>query len=165
MEFIERLKKVVDSGILSEGLSDISKQNATQNMIDKEEECLPRKLSHYHRKFLETWNGSNFDFIRVYGVGKTENEFIKSLCNEHKEWEEIIEEVEKESIFFADDISGFMYFELKDFTIVQLDTDGGGIEKVADDMNDFFLNFVFGKRAYEYAGDDWLQELVDAKII
>ena len=49
--------------------------------------------------------------------------------------------------------------------LIQLDTDGGSMTKVAEDMSDFFLNYLFGERANEYSGDDWLQELIDAKII
>ena len=150
-------------------MSDIPSKGATLAMITDEEDKLPRPLSTYHKNFLNTWNGANLDFIRVYGVHEVENTFLKELGAEHQEWQEIIDEVankvEKKVILFADDISGFMYFELENGSILELDTDGGDTEIISKDMSDFFLNYLFGERANEYSGDDWLQELKDAKII
>jgi len=168
MGFIERIKEVIESGVLLEDLMTIPLAGATDMMIDEEENVLPRPLSKYHRAFLQSWNGADMDKIRVHGVGKTE-EFIKPLSREHQEWDEIIDEVarklENKVILFADDPAGFMYFELENGPIIQLDTDGGATEVIAENMSDFFLNYLFGKRANEYAGDDWLQELIDAKIV
>ena len=168
MDFIERIKKVIESGLLLDELMTIPSSKAIDMIVDAEEKMLPRPLSTYHRAFLNVWNGADLDRVRVHGTGETE-EFIKSLSREHQEWKEVIDEVvnkvDEKVVLFADDPAGFMYFELESGRIIQLDTDGGSITQVAEDMNDFFLNYLFGKRANEYAGDDWLQELKDAKII
>ena len=165
MEFIDRIKKVLNSELLSKDLSDIPTNGASEAMIKKEEEKLPRKLSLQHKEFLKNWNGANLDFIRVFGVHPVENDFLKELAKENKEWEDVVKEVGENSIYFANDITGFMYFELEDGSIVYLDTDGGEIKKVADDINDFFLNYIFGKRADEYGDTEWLDELKEYEII
>lgn len=164
MEFIEHIKKVIKSGILLESLMSIPTKGATKELINIEEKSMPRMLSQQHRLFLEIWNGADLDIIRVYGVGETE-EFIKMLAREHKEWKDIIQELGDQVILFADDPAGFMYFETKDGSIIKLDTDGGKVEKISEDMNDFFLNYLFGRNAAEYAGEGWLQELKDANLI
>jgi len=165
MEFIDRLEKVIGSGILNQGFPRISKNGATEAMIESEEKNLSRPLSEQHKALLRKWNGSNFDFIRVLGTHPVENDFLKELAKEYIEWKEIVDEVGDKAIYFANDITGFMYFELEDGTIVLLDTDGGGIRKKAEDMNDFFLNFLFGERADEYAGSEWLDELKEYGIV
>jgi len=165
MEFIERIEKVLKRDILSKNLSDIPKNGATDKMIEDEEKKLPRPLSEQHKAFLKRWNGANLDFIRVLGTHPVENEFLEELAKENLEWKEIIKEIGKNAIYFANDITGFMYFELEDGSIVKLDTDGGSIKKVAKDMNDFFLNYIFGNRAAEYGDTEWLDELKEAGII
>jgi len=166
MDFIERIKNIINSGVLDDGFPRISSEGATDDMIEKEEKKLNRSLSNYHKQFLRRWNGANLDFIRVYGVHKTENEFIKELAKEYEEWiEEIISDIEGNPIFFADDASGTMYFELEDGRIVELDPEFTGLNVIAEDMQDFFLNYLFGERANEYMGDEWKQKLKDASII
>lgn len=166
MDFIERIKNVIDAGLLDDGFPRIPSEGATDEMIKKEEKKINRPLSKYHKILLKKWNGINLDFIRIYGVHKTENEFINELAKEYKEWfEEIISEIEGNPIFFADDASGTMYFELEDGRIVELDSEFSGLDVITTDMRDFFLNYLFGERANEYLGDEWLQELKDKKII
>ena len=165
MDFIKRIERVVDSEILSKNMSDISLTGSTEEMLGDVESLLSRPLSEQHKIFLGRWNGANLDFIRIYGAYEVKNPFIRELGEEYREWKEIVDEISSSAILFADDISGFMYFELEDGSIVQLDTDGGDVEEVAEDMSDFFLNYVFGKRAEEYAGKDWFDELREANII
>ncbi len=166
MDFIERIENIINSGLLNDGFPRIPSKGATEEMIEEEEKKLNRPLSEIHKIFLKKWNGANLDFIRVYGVYKTENEFIKELAVEYKEWtEEIIDDIEGNPIFFADDVGGFMYFELEDGRIVQLDPEFTGLYPVALDMRDFFLNYLFGKRANEYLGDEWLEKLKAKNII
>lgn len=166
MDFIERIEKVIKSGILSKNLSDFASYGATDEMIVNEEKKLHRKLSNLHKHFLKRWNGSNLDYIRVYGVNQTENEFIKELAEENQEWyDEITSEIDGNPIMFADDAGGSMYFEFEDGTIGMLDSDGWELTIVASDMRDFFLNYLYGERANEFMGGDWVQELKDAKVI
>jgi hypothetical protein len=164
MDFIEKLEKVIESGILSDGLSDIPSKGATDIQISMAEENLGRKLSTQHKRLLERWNGANFDFIRVLGIAPLESEFLEDLIKENKEWKEVVDEIGDNALYFANDVSGFMYFELGDGSIVQLDTDGGTIEKVADDMEDFFNNYLFGERGEEYMSG-WLDELKEYGVI
>ncbi len=163
-KFIERIEKIINSGILSKNLSDIPNNGATNTMIENEEKLLPRPLSKQHKAFLKRWNGANLDFMRVLGVHPVESEFMEELAKEFLEWKNLFEEMNNKVIYFANDVSGFMYFELEDGSIIQLDTDGGGMEKVAKDMNDFFLNYLFGERANEFM-EDWLNELKKFKIL
>jgi len=165
MEFINRIEKVIESGILEQGFPRIPKNGATNKMIENEEKKLSRPLSEQHKAFLKRWNGANLDFMRVLGTHPVENEFMEELAKEYTEWKEIVDEVGNKAIYFANDITGFMYFEREDGSIVSLDTDGGSIDKEAEDMNDFFLNYIFGERANEYADTEWLDELKEAGII
>lgn len=166
MDFIERIESIINSSLLNDGFLRIPLEGATDKMIEEEEKKLNRPLSEYHKILLKKWNGANLDFIRVYGVHKTENEFIKELAIEYQEWiEEIINEIEGNPIFFADDVAGFMYFELEDGRIVHLDSEFTGLYPVANDMSDFFLNYLFGERADEYMGKEWKQKLKEASII
>ncbi len=165
MDFINRIEEVIKSGLLNKDLTDIC-SGATDEMIEEEEKKLNRPLSEYHKMFLRKYNGANLDFIRVYGVHKTENEFIRELAEEYQEYtEEIIDDIEGNPIFFADDAGGTMYFELEDGTIVQLDSEFTGLDVIASDMRDFFLNYLFGERANEYLGDEWLEGLKNKGII
>ncbi len=165
VDFLERIEKVIESGLLSKGLSDISSYGATEDMIKEEEKKLNRLLSNYHKEFLKRWNGANLDFIRIYGVNKTENEFIKELAKEYEEWtEEIISDIEGNPIFFADDAAGFMYFELEDGRIVYLDPEFTGLYPVASDMRDFFLNYLFGERSDECSGEEWKEQLKEKGV-
>lgn len=165
MDFIDRIESIINGGLLSDGFLRISLKGATDEMILKEEKKLNRPLSNYHKQFLKRWNGANLDFIRIYGVHKTENEFINELAIEYEKWiEEIISEIEGNPIFFADDPAGFMYFELEDGRIVELDPEFTGLNPIATDMRDFFLNYLFGERANEFIGDEWKQQLKDASI-
>lgn len=166
MDFIKKIENVIRADLLSKNLSDIPLYGVTDEMIQEEEKKLNRPLSNYHKQFLKRWNGANLDFIRVYGVHRTENEFIKELAIEYKEWiEEIISDIEGNPIFFADDTAGFMYFELEDGKIVELDSEFSGLNIIADNMRDFFLNYLFGERANEYMGDEWKQQLKKKGII
>ncbi len=166
MNFIERIESIINSGLLNDGFPRIPRKGATDKMIEEEEKKLNRPLSNHHKQLLKKWNGINLDFIRIYGVHKTENEFIKELAIEYEEWiEEIINEIEGNPIFFADDVGGFMYFELEDGRIVQLDPEFTGLYPIASDMRDFFLNYLFGERANEYLGDEWLEKLKIKNII
>ncbi len=102
----------------------------------------------------------------MYGVCGTENEFIRELAKECGEWhEEVISEIEGNPILFADDADGDMYLELEDGRIIQLDSEFTELDVVATDMSDFFLNYIFGERANEYLGDEWLEELKSYDII
>ena len=163
-KFLGRIEQVIKSGILNEGFPRIPNSGATDKMIENEEKLLPRPLSEQHKVFLKKWNGANLDFMRVLGTNPVESEFMEELAKEYLEWKNLFEEMNDKVIYFANDVSGFMYFELEDGSIVQLDTDGGEMEKVAKDINDFFLNYLFGERANEFM-EDWLNELKKFKIL
>lgn len=166
LDYLQRIERVINSGVLDQGFPRVPKSGADQMMVEAEEEKLNRPLSDYHKQFLKHWNGANLDFIRIYGVHETENEFIKELAKEYKEWvEDIISKIEGNPILFADDAGGNMYFELEDGRIAYIDSEFSGLNVIATDMRDFFLNFLFGERADQYLGADWKQELKQKGII
>jgi hypothetical protein len=166
LDYIKRIEDVINSGVLLQGFPRIPDVGASDEMIKAEETKLNRSLSDYHKQFLKQWNGANLDFIRVYGVHKTESEFIKELGTEYAEWiDDVISEIEGNSILFADDAGGNMYFELEDGRIAYIDSEFSGLNVIAVDMRDFFLDFLFGDRADQYLGDAWKQELKQNGII
>ncbi len=65
-----------------------------------------------------------------------------------------------ETIIIGSDPAGFVYCQATNREVFSLDTDGGGIEPVAESLDDFFARVVFGPDAAWSYGADWLLDLI-----
>ena len=95
-------------------------------------------------EFYAQWDGADLDVIRI----------VKPADLRKDEF----------GVVFGSDPSGFVYRFNAAGEVLQEDTDGGDLEIVAKDFRDFIFGFVFGARAAEFAGEDWLDELRNAGI-
>lgn len=132
------IDRVLAAGVLTESLVVLPPPAAAADIAEAEKRAgiaIPEAL----RALLQRWNGPDLDVIR----------FVP--CSELRR--------EPEGVLFATDPAGFMYFLQGSGHIAQLDTDGGGLEEVACDVNDFLGGFVFGSRSREFAGAQWEQEM------
>lgn len=160
MNAVSKIERVIDSGILIEELTVIPVSGATDEMILGEEKKLPRSLSAQHKDILRRWNGINMDIVRLYGCGAVENELSRLSDRQTG----VLSEIEG-NIVFGDDPAGYMYAEANDGRILSVDTSSSEIKEVADNMDKFFTELVFGVSAKEFAGEEWQQELINAGLI
>jgi hypothetical protein len=139
-DFIER---VLASGVLSPSMVELPSP-ATSRDIGEAESRLGLRLPPALRVILEKWNGANLDVIR----------FVS--CD--------LLEIQEHGLYFANDFSGFMYFLDSQGSVVSLDTDGGDVKVVAADLADLLTGYLFGSRASEFMGPEWLNELKAAGL-
>lgn len=168
MKFIDKIQKVIDNNIdlLMPEFILVPSKGATDKMINDAEKQLSRRLSDQHKFLLKKWNGIELDYIKIFGVFKTESfniGHIFELVDKNKEYKEFVDEVGEQTILFADDASGFMYFENKNGSIFYYDPDYHKIKKIANDMDHFFDECVFGEKSEEYFG--WIEELKANNIL
>lgn len=152
MNIVKKIEKILKTSLLSKGLCYIPAHGASPEAISEEEKILNRSLSETHKEFLSHWDGINLEVVRLFG------------CKEDKETRKLsknqFELPEKGNpIFFASEPTGFIYAYDKQENVYSIDTDGWEITKTADSLDEFICDFVFGKRAAEFAGDDWYEEV------
>lgn len=160
MNFIAILQKVIDSNVLIKELTVVPQNGASNEEIIKEEPFLSRSLSVQHKELLKKWNGINLDVIRFYGCG-LEKAGIGSLRNSQKLTPSIIQK----GIIIGSDPAGFIYIEDEKGSIYSLDTDGGEVLRIASSLEDFICNYLFGKRAKDFGGESWEEELRENGLI
>jgi hypothetical protein len=134
-QFIER---VLESGVLSKSMVELQSP-ATQFEIEAAEYRLGMRLPVLLLTLLRRWNGASLDLIRLIP------------CDEL--------ELKSGGLYFANDPAGFQYLLDGDGAVLQLDTDGGEVKQLANDIQDFLAGLVFGPRGSEFAGDEWAAEL------
>jgi hypothetical protein len=157
MKAITIIEKAISSCVLLEDMTVIPLSGSSESDIMEEERLLSRSLSSSHKSLLKKWNGVNLDVIRLYGCGSVHEEFKRlSTCQTGVLAESV------GNIVFGDDPSGFMYAEKSDGKILSVQTSVGEIKEIAENLDDFFERFVFGKDAKEFGGEDWVKELMDA---
>jgi hypothetical protein len=136
------VERVLASGLVCEWLVKQIQEPASTSELDATESRLGVLLPGALKALLGRWNGVNLDVVR----------FIPCEQLRH----------EPEGVYFANDPAGFMYFIQPSGEIAQLDTDGGNTEVVASDVEDFLSGFVFGPRAIDFAGPEWVRDLAQA---
>jgi hypothetical protein len=145
MTTIETIQRVLASRILSEELTVVPLRGAS-----------PAALSHASQSFgrldpalaaiLQCWNGIDLDVVRVHGLGVVDPG-IRHV------------EAVNGAIVFASDPAGFRYALQDDGRVVAIDHDGGDVRVVADGVDDFFQDLVFGNRAAEFGGPEWAKDV------
>lgn len=158
MKVINKIEKVLNSPLLSKGLCYVPTHGASKQSIEKEEDLLGKKISKQHRTLLEKWDGINLEVLRFYGCTKDKETRQISECQFD------LDELDN-PIFFASEPAGYIYVYDKEEKIYLIDTDGWEITKIATSLEDFICNYVFGKRAAEFAGDEWFDEVKAAGLL
>jgi len=160
MSAVEKIQIVLDSGLLAPQLIIVPTRGATEDEIREEEMLLGRPLCPDHLAILRQWNGIALEVVRIFGCGKAAGEVgrLSSL--------QLIGDIGVDgAIVVGSDASGFAYVQAADQSIFSLDTDGGEIERLARNLDEFFDQLVFGSDAAHFAGEDWLGELRSAGIV
>ena len=155
----ELIRRILSSGFLSENYIRVPSRGATDLEIADTERQLSHPLSDTFKEVIREWNGLDLDVVRICGVGTPEGAHETVLSYR---W--LFADGSRHFNAVASDPSGFVYGELPDGSILEWDHDGGGTEVVATSFEDFICNLVFGARASEFAGEEWLEELRDAGI-
>ncbi|MAT68609.1 MAG: hypothetical protein CMJ58_03720 [Planctomycetaceae bacterium] len=139
--FIER---VLASGLLQPAFVELADCGA-QDADFASAPPLPEEL----RQLLSWRNGLNLDEIRLYGLGRPAGRRIEQMKIN----------AEGEAILFASDPAGFQYLLRADGSVISFDHDGGKVITVAESIEDFLRNYVFGARAAEFGGEEWANEV------
>ncbi len=151
---INKIEQVLNSKLLSKGLTVVPSSGASKEEMTKEERFLKRSLSEQYKNLLNKWNGIDLDVIRLYGCNEPDDT-LDCLRNN----QELLPPSIKGGIVIGSDPMGFMYIENINGIIYSLDTDGGEILKVASSLEDLICNYLFGNRAQEFGGEEWVEEL------
>lgn len=159
---INKIKLLIDkvqfSGILLKSLHFIPENGAKKEDIEDIEEKIGSSLSEGYKQFLLNWDGANLDVIRIFGTHNASSRIMKLTKFQ-------FDLLGTGRVVIGSDPAGFLYAETPDGSIYMIDTDGDSDKLVAMDIEDLLCNYVFGERASEFAGDEWVQELKDAKIL
>ncbi len=153
MNFINVIEKTLESSLFEPSLIFIPKEGLSETELDNLEKEIGRKLSPYHKEFLQKWNGINLEIIRLYGFGNKEKR-IRQLTDEQNE-----RFLSKHTLVIGSDPSGFIYLEDKEFNILCLDTISGETQFLARNLDDFFSALVFGEESNKFLGEEWKNEL------
>jgi len=150
MDLLSLVQKAIDSGLLAKALVFLPASGAPTGAVANLERSLDRRLSPGYVEFLARWNGADLDVIRVHGVGADGSGIPNARPLSAKD---------SASLVVASDPSGFIYVEAADHSIHSVDHDGGATKVLAPDFVTFMTEFVFGSRAAQFLGEDWLREL------
>jgi len=161
---VEVIERVLKAGFLSAGLTVIPDRGATRADFDEEERLLPRPLSHVVRRLLARWNGLNLDVVRLYGCGSVVNGIKRLSPHQLRLAPDELRNLDKPMVIGSDP-SGFVYVEDTRGPVWSLDTDGGELTRLGDNLDDFLGRVVFGEDAEAFAGGDWVRTLRDAGLI
>jgi hypothetical protein len=159
MGAVQVITRALESGVLSPNLLYVPAGGASPEMIREEEGALRRPLSRQHKEVLTRWNGINLDVLTLYGCGVTPRQIGRLSAYQR------LDPWLVEGIAFGSDPAGFIYVEEDAGNILCLDHDGGEIERVAANLNDFFGRYVFGEDAHLFGGDEWKEQLRAAGLL
>lgn len=158
MSAVDRIKQVLASDVLTRQLTIVPAHGAANAEIEEEERLLGRRLFDDHASLLRTWNGISLDVIRFFGCGRSTE--VARLSNMQALARGI-----GNAIVVASDPAGFVYLQTPDMAVWCHDTDGGAIELVAANVDDWIERVIFGPGAASFGGDDWLANLRAAGIV
>lgn len=161
MTNIELIEKVISSGLLLQPLTYIPTQGANPSELLMLDDSLPKPMSNAHKTILQKWNGLNLDVIRLYGASPTPGE-LNGLAESQ---EGVLISFNDGYIVFGEDPAGFIYLEDGEGRIWSLDSEIQVSSLIARDMDDFFQNYLFGLKGFEFGGENWMQELRSAGLI
>lgn len=160
MSAVSKIQSVLKTNLLMPELLHVPARGATDDELRREEDLLGRPFCADLVALLRTWNGLNLEVIRIFGCNAT-NERVARFS----QYQNLVGERGEDEIAIGSDHSGFIYLQARDGRILTLDTDGGGIEHTAADLDDLIERVIFGPDAATFAGPDWLAELHTAGIV
>ncbi|WP_182871536.1 hypothetical protein, partial [Stieleria mannarensis] len=112
-----------------------------------------------HREMLQEWNGIGLEIIRFFGCG-TNAEEIGRLG------EYVVHNSDMPGVItIGSDASGFAYLEDLSGAVYSLHTGEHRLDLVASDLEEFVCDVVFGSRAEQFAGTDWMDELKEHGLV
>ncbi len=144
MNYRELVDRLLSHRLINHVLVELSSPAATEFEIEAAEHQLGSSLDPGLVEFYSYWNGAGLDVINISSTKQLKN------CSS--------------GIVFASDPSGFVYYFAPTGHVVEEDSDSGESRIVALDFRDFLLGLVFGARAEEFMGVEWLNELRRAEI-
>ena len=139
--FVERL---LNARVLKPALVELPRKGATTSELAALRERIGPLIDPGLLEFYAQWNGADHDAIQVYGTTQLRKDSF--------------------GLVFGSDASGFVYRFDGAGRVTREDGDGSGRVVVAKDFRDFMFGYVFGPRARDFAGDDWVQSLQGAGI-
>jgi len=160
MNAVRVIENVLRSGLLTPELLIVPSRGATRSEIRVEESLLGKTLSSEHKELLCRWNGVGLEVVRFFGCGEGTNEVGRL-----SELQVDLGPAAPGALVVGADASGYVYAQDSGGAVHSMDTDGGTVKRLADDLDDFVGRVVFGRDAASFAGDEWLQELKAAGIV
>jgi hypothetical protein len=144
MSYQALIQKLLDKGLLTSSLVELNSAPASSEQIALAENRLNIKLDNGLKEFYSIWASANLELLRILSPRELQKDDL--------------------GIMFANDPAGFIYRFDATGAVFSEDTDGGSVKSVADDFNDFIFGYVFGSRAADFMGSEWLQELRSINI-
>lgn len=162
VETIERVLAAQAAGadLFVESLTQVPQRGATEEEITKEAQALGRAPSPEYLALLRRWNGLDLDVVRFFGVGPCE----RGLSRLSEEQERAPGAAPSMLVIGADP-SGFTFLESAEGAIFQFDHDGGSLAHLADSFDLFVAEVLFGRRAGEFLGEEWLAQLRAVQLV
>jgi len=160
MSAVTKIQEVLATGLLIPQLTIIPSRGALDEEIRQEEVLLRRRLCFDHVAILRCWNGIALDVVRLFGCGENASNVGRISSSQIKNCVGI-----EGAITIGSDAAGFVYLQTCDGHVWVLDSDGGKVEQLADNLDDFFERLVFGQDAISFGGPEWMKELRDAGVV
>jgi len=161
---LEIIGRIVSEPVLSSGLlsreSILASPPASLAQLAALEGVLPRRLSESHRQLLLTWNGLNLDVVRLLGAPP-----VCDGIDPLPQWQTLIPSTHPSWIAIGTDPAGFLYAQDERGKIWSIDHDGGTEKRLSSSLDEFLGDYVFGKRAAEFGGESWRDDLVTHGIL
>lgn len=139
------IEQVLTSGLLKPRLVSNPARGASEAELAAVA-TLPIEL----REVLRWRNGLDLEVIRLHGAGNAYFRIHDLATGDGS------------VVVFASDPAGFQYFLAEGGAIMCYDHDGGEVTKVAESVEDFLCNYIFGKRAAEFGGKEWASDVAAA---
>jgi hypothetical protein len=163
MQCIDTIKRILSEPIASSGLLVqeliVTSPPASMEQLQLLEGKLPRQLSVFHRELLLNWNGLDLDVVRFFGSGDPHG--VATLLDSQS----IIHQMHAHWIVIGSDSAGFLYAEDDCGAIWSIDHDGGATQCVANSLDEFISDYIFGKRAADFGGESWYDDLVAYGVV
>ena len=162
MNSLRKIQDVLQKKPIPMGLVYIPSRGATQEELNETEKNISRSLPQEIKLILNKWNGLHLDIINFFGCGNTEG----SINNiEENQLENYGYENDLGLLSFADDPSGYLYLIDEAGQIYSFDLKLNKLDSMANSLDEFICEIVFGPRAKDFAGEEWMNDLVKSGLI
>jgi hypothetical protein len=163
MNIVEKLEQVIASNIIGEELLFAPSKGISKEKMLELDIAFNNLLSEDLKSLLRKWNGLHLDIINFFGFGDPLEGSINSM--EENQLKNYHVYNYKDFLAFADDPAAYLYLQSPSGEIYTFDLKNSYMDRVSSSLEDFICNYVFGKRAAEFAGDEWFDEVKAAGLI